>query len=304
MDRDDFLLSEFKKALLRNAFNPVINLDEKFPHKIDLFAQAYELMLERLGNYVPPHKWSHYRIGLIKQGSADYTCGMYKFKTKANTLLIIPARVINSSVNWTPDSKGYFLLFNLDFFLQSHFPHKLLENKRILQSSVQPYISLTAKQADCVENIFKTILTEKQGNHLHKNELIAVKIIELLILSERMYDEVYDFNDNQITLDIVKNFANLVETNFTRERSVAFYASELHVHPNYLNAAIKNHTGVTAKHSIQNRVLLETKFLLHGTNLSVKEISNQLGFDDPNYFTVFFKRCEGMSPMTYRASFI
>ena len=304
MSRDEFILSEFKKVLQKNTLNPVINLDEKFPHKLNLFVQAYELILERLGNYIPPHKWSNYRIGLIKKGSAEFNCGIYKFKARENTLLVIPPRVINSSSNWTADTKGYFLLFNLDFFLQSHFPHKYLTNKKILQPCIQPHIQLSIKQADAVEEIFKIIVLEKEQNQPHNKELIALKIIELLILSERMYLKVYDFPENRSTLDLVNKFANLVELHFSEERTVAFYASKLHIHANYLNAVIKSHTGITAKESIQNRVLLETKFLLHSTGLSVKEISNQMGFDDPNYFTTFFKREEGHSPLAYRASFI
>jgi AraC family transcriptional activator of pobA len=304
LDRDEFLLSEFKKVLLRNADDPVINLDKKFPHEIDLFVQVHETIIEKVGNRIPPHKWSNYRIALLKEGAADYTCGIYKFKATKNTLVMVPPRVVNSSSNWTADAKGYFLMFNLDFFLQNRFPHKYLDNKRILQPSVQPYLHLTNKQADLIEEIFKSILHEKHKNSLHKKEMIALKILELLILCERLYLQVQDFGENKISLDIVKKFADLVEKNFSKERSVTFYASQLNIHPNYLNALIKSHTGLTAKQSIQNRLLLDIKFLLLSTNLSVKEISNELGFDDPNYFTFFFKHFENMSPIAYRSLFL
>ena len=302
MNNDDLLLSEFKKVLLRNAFHPVINLDEKFPHKIDLFAQAYEIIIDKVGDYIPPHKWSHYRIGLLTDGSADYTCGMYKFKAKENTLLVIPPRVVTASSNWAPESKGYFLLFNLDFFLQAHFPHRYLENKTILQPYVQPYIQLSASQAKTVEKSFQTIMLENQSNHAHKQELIALKILELLILGERLYLEINDVDNHQVSIDLVKRFTNMVEVHFTKERAVSFYASQLNIHPNYLNSVIKTYSGLTAKDSIQNRLILEAKYLLHSTNLSIKEIANQLGFEDPNYFAVFFKRSEGQPPITYRSN--
>lgn len=304
MDRDQFLISEFKKAFRKNAGDSVVNLDDKFPHKFDFFIQVHEEIIEKVGNRIPLHKWSYYRIGLLKQGSADYICGIYRFKAKKNTLVIIPARVINTSYNWTPDCKGYVVLFNLDFFLQNHFPHKYIENKKILQPSTPPYLQLTEEQAAKVEAIFKTILHEKKKERTYKNELIALKVIELLILSERLFSEVHDLEDDNLTLDLVKRFSDLVETNFTTERSVGFYARQLHIHPNYLNALVKKHTGLTAKESIRNRLLLETKYLLHSTNLSIKEISNQMGFDDPNYFAVFFKRCENTSPASYRSSFV
>ena len=88
------------------------------------------------------------------------------------------------------------------------------------------------------------------------------------------------------------------------QRSVKFYADQLNVHPNYLNSIVKKQTGLTAKESIQNRLLLETKYLLHSTNLSIKEIANHVGFNDPNYFTSFFSRLENISPGNYRSLFV
>jgi AraC family transcriptional regulator, transcriptional activator of pobA len=92
-------------------------------------------------------------------------------------------------------------------------------------------------------------------------------------LCERFYADVYDISQNYQTIELLKNFTVLIEQHFVQERAVSFYASQLHVHPNYLNAVVKAKTGITAKESIQNRVLLEAKYLLHTTNLSIKEIA-------------------------------
>lgn len=303
IDDDHYFLAEFKNALRKYVNEPVINLDEKFPHKFELFVQANELIIDKLGERIPANKWSYYRFGLVTEGGGNYRCGIHKFRAKRNTLVMIPPRVIVSS-EWSPHTKGYFLVFNLEFFLQSHFPYRYIQNKRILQPAVLPYVELTDEQAKTVEKIFKTIISEKTQEGPHQMELIAVKIIELIIYCERLYSDFQEISRNSISLNITEKFTQLVELNFTRERAVTFYASQLHIHPNYLNALIKSHTGLTAKESIQNRVLLETKYLLHTTDLSIKEISNEMGFDDPTYFNVFFKRFENISPAAYRASFI
>jgi len=302
IDHDLYLLSEFKKALRRYADEPVLNLDEKFPHKFELFVQAHEMIIDKVGERIPPNKWSYYRLGLVTQGWAEYVSGIYRFRAEKNTLVIIPPRVINSS-EWCPESKGYVVLFNLDFFAQSQFPYRYIQNKKILQPTVLPYLELTDDQAKEVQGIFKTIVSENSMQGPHQNEFIAIKIIELLIHCERLYCD-SDIIHNNTNLDITQKFADLVEMNFAKERSVTFYASQLHIHPNYLNALIKSQTGFTAKESIQNRILLETKYLLHTTDLSIKEISNEMGFGDPTYFNVFFKRSENISPAAYRASII
>jgi len=303
MPDDKFILSEFKKAIRVHAKDQVIDLDNTFNHKFDYQIQRLEDVLLNTNRIIPPNRWSYHRIGLLKQGSGDFITGIYKFTATKNTLIVIPARVITSSKNWTPDTIGFVLLFNLNFFLQKNFPHKYIEDKKILNASIEPHIQLTEEQATEMTAIFETIIQEKENVNKHKEELIALKIIELLIISERLFADEQNFEANLPSIDILKKFVTLIEENFLAERSVGFYATQLKIHPNYLNSLAKKHTGFTAKESIQNRLLLETKYLLHSTNLSIKEISSHVGFTDPNYFTVFFKRFENISPVTYRSSF-
>jgi len=302
---DNFILNEFKNAFLRRTVKEnVVDLDESFKHKFDFQVHRLEDVFRDTNRAVPPNRWSYNRIGLLKKGSGEFITGIYKFKAVKNTLVVIPARVITSSKDWSLDMEGYLALFNLDLFLQNNFPHKYIENKKILSSSLQPYIQLSDKQANEITVIFEALLNEKKKENADKNEFIALKIIELLILSERLFDEQLNFNTNLPTIDIIRKFSEMVENNFLKERTVKFYAEQLNIHPNYLNSLIKKHTGLTAKESIQNRLLLETKYLLHSTNLSIKEISNQVGFNDPNYFTSFFTRIENMSPGFYRSLFV
>lgn len=301
---DKLILSEFKKALQKYAEENVVDLDDKINHKFYFQIYQWEDVMRVAGIVIPPNKWSYYRIGLFKEGSGEFITGIYKFKALKNTLVVVPARMITSSKNWTPDTKGYLVLFNMEFFLQNKFPHTYIESKKILSSCLQPYIHLTDEQAEEVSVIFETILKEKQAKNNYQEELIALKIVELLILSDRLFDAQLHFEKNLPSIEIIKRFNDLLEINFLQEHTVKFYAEQLAVHPNYLNSLIKKHTGLTAKESIQNRLLLEVKYLLHSTNLTIKEISSQVGFNDPNYFTSFFTRFENMPPGNYRSLFV
>ena len=304
MPDDEFLLSEFKRLIRKKAEENIIDFDNSFIHKFYLQVHRFEDVLRDTYRNIPPNRWSYHRVGLITKGSGEFITGIHKFAAAKNTLIFIPSRVITSSKNWTLDAEGYITLFNIDFFLQNNFSNKYIESKKILHSSVQPYIQLSNTEAKEIADIFETIIEERKSESDHKNELIALKIVELLIQSERLFDKKQNFEKDIPAIDIIKRFLNLLEVNFLAERSVKFYAEKLAMHPNYLNALIKKHTGLTAKESIQNRLLIETKYLLHSTSLSIKEISNRVGFNDPNYFTSFFTKIENISPGNYRASFI
>jgi AraC family transcriptional regulator, transcriptional activator of pobA len=301
---DELMLNEFQLAIQRKANGGVIDLDSKFNHKFDFQIHRFEDVLANSNRTIPPNRWSYHRIGLLTQGEGYFSTGIYKFKAQKNTLLVIPSRVITSSKHWTMDTKGYILLFNLDFFLQNNFPHQYIENKKILTASIRPYIDLTDLQAKEMTEIFEDILVEKYSTNNHKSELIALKVIELLINSERLFEKEQNLQTLTPFAEVIKRFIDLLDSYYLKEHSVTFYATRLSLHPNYLNLQIKRHTGMNAKEIIQNRLLLETKFLLHSTKLSIKEISNQVGFSDPNYFAAFFKRLEHMSPANYRTAYV
>ncbi len=303
MPDDQHRISEFKKVLRRYTGEGVVDLDKNYLHKFNVQIHRFEDVLRNSRRNEPPNRWSYHRIGLLTEGSGDVKTGIFSYQAKKNTLAVVPSRVISSSSNWAPDTKGYVLLFNMEFFLENNFSHHIIGNKRMLTSSVQPYVHLTDEQADEVCRIFDSILSEKKQQEPVNNELIAIKIVELLILGERLFEQEQHLEENQPFIESIRRFVDMLDQYFTSEHSVKFYAEQLSMHPNHLNALIKKHTGLSAKESIQNRILLEIKHLLHSTQLSVKQISDQMGFKDPNYFTTFFKRAEKLSPVNYRASF-
>jgi AraC family transcriptional regulator, transcriptional activator of pobA len=296
------MLQEFRRAIRVNADQQVVDLDSKFTHKFNYQIQRIEHIFADTKRAIPPNRWSYYRIGLLQQGSVDFLTGIYKFKAGKDTLVVMPSRIITSSKNWSLDVKGYIILFNLNFFLQNNFPHKYIESRKILSPSVRPYIQLTDSEAEEMTIIFEEIIKEKESDNKLKEELIALKNIELLIRCERLFEKNQDLESAVPAVDVIKRFIQLLDNYHLNQHTVTFYADKLTIHPNYLNSLVKRHTGMSTKEIIQNRLLLETKYLLHSTKLSIKEISNKVGFSDPNYFTTFFKRLEKMSPASYRAS--
>lgn len=296
MPDDQYRISEFRKVLRRYAAEGVVDLDKNYLHKFNVQIHRLEDVLHNSKRNEPPNRWSYHRIGMVCEGEGNIKTGIFSFRAKKNTLVVVPSRVISSSSDWTYDAKGYVLLFNMEFFVENNFSLQMIGSKRLLSPFVKPYIDLTDEQARDLCRIFENILSEKKQPGTVNNEFIAVKIAELLILGERLYEQDQEQAADQPLLESIKQFVNMLDEYFSREHSVKFYAEQLAMHPNHLNAIIKKHTGLSAKQSIQNRILLEIKHLLHSTKLSIKEISDQMGFRDPNYFNTFFKRAEKLSP--------
>lgn len=99
---------------------------------------------------------------------------------------------------------------------------------------------------------------------------------------------------------VYKAFKTLLERNFTTVKRPAEYAEQLHISVPYLNECVKNTTGYSVSHHIQQRVVLEAKRLLYHSDQSVKEIATELGFDDYPYFSRWFTKVTGMTALTFR----
>jgi AraC-like DNA-binding protein len=85
--------------------------------------------------------------------------------------------------------------------------------------------------------------------------------------------------------------------------SVSDYAKYLHVTADHLGAVVRDQTGRTPGDIIRERLLLEAKRLLVHTSMNISEIAYALNFEDPAYFSRFFRRLVAKAPGDFREAF-
>lgn len=125
------------------------------------------------------------------------------------------------------------------------------------------------------------------------NALIAL-VVSLYLAEAKPADKFSRFDI------ITKAFKELLERDYTAAKRPAAYARQLNLSTAYLNECVKNSTGYSVSHHIQQRVLLEAKRLLYHSNKSVKEVATELGYDDYPYFSRLFTRVTGMTALAFR----
>jgi AraC family transcriptional activator of pobA len=82
---------------------------------------------------------------------------------------------------------------------------------------------------------------------------------------------------------------------------IAHYAAQLGLSPKLLNESIRQASGRTCVALLQDRLLTEAKRRLLYTGESCKEIAYALAFRDCSYFSRFFRKGEGMTPVEFKA---
>src|SRR5580704_17011372 len=116
---DSEILDAYREVFQRFAKDGVIDIDKRLKHKFSYQIHRLENVVLKLDGVVPPNRQSMYYITFFRNGAARKTVGMFNFEVTDNTLLLIPRRVIHSTLYETLDCSGYVLNFNVDFFLNN-----------------------------------------------------------------------------------------------------------------------------------------------------------------------------------------
>jgi AraC family transcriptional activator of pobA len=103
-------------------------------------------------------------------------------------------------------------------------------------------------------------------------------------------------------LQLVTSFKELLSEKFREVKQVQAYAALLNLTPLYLTEVVKTVTGFAVSYWINQQVILEAKRLLYYTNLDVKQVAYELGYDDHTYFSRFFKKHTGLTAQGFRTS--
>lgn len=139
----------------------------------------------------------------------------------------------------------------------------------------------------------------------HSRELIVSNIELLLNYCLRFYDRQF-ITREEINHSVVKKFTALLDQYIANQAqqegfpSVAYFADKCCYSPKYFGELVKTETGRTAKDFISDRMLIAAKQLLNDESLSIKVVSQQLGFEYPQHFVRFFKAKTGQTPSDYR----
>lgn len=99
---------------------------------------------------------------------------------------------------------------------------------------------------------------------------------------------------------LFKLFLELLSTRQVKHQLVDTYAQELCVSPNYLTKVCREVSGKTALQWIREYTEADISYYLTATDLSVKEIAEELGFPNLSFFGKYCRRAFGLSPNEYR----
>ena len=156
---------------------------------------------------------------------------------------------------------------------------------------------------DCLDNIRAEI--ERPVDRMSK-KLITRNIQLLLDYCMRFYARQFNTR-SAANSDILSKFENLLDKYFADGISeneglptVKYFADKIFLSPNYFGDLIKRETGKTAQEYIQNKIIDLSKEMIAGTDFTISQIADHLGFQYSQHFNRLFKKSVGCTPNEYR----
>lgn len=250
-----------------------------------------------------PHRHDFFEVLYLLKGSGLHVIDANKYEINPPCIFFMSPGQAHK-LELSNDIEGYIFIFTSDFYLLNRSNQNTLIEFPFFYTIHQdnpPLLLENENDIHFLESLFRQSIAEIRDAGESNTEMLR-SILDLILTTcaarYQVTENLLNKGKGQI---LVKRFFHLVEENHQKNLSMSDYSGMIGVTPNHLTQTVKLLTGKTSSQIIKAKQLLEIKRLLVHTNLSVSEIANQLNFEDQSYFTKFFKRETGFTPIQFRS---
>lgn len=257
------------------------------PEKGKFFVVRVEDIYQLITGSIPASRSTTHSCLFLTEGEARMKVGGQSYTIHKGEMLFVPAGQVFSFEEGDVN-KGFFCNFHSDI-LAGWF------NKfEFLKVWGNPMIRLNEQTAQFVLHLFQRLLLDYTLHGLKNPDIIQLYLVTLLSEAKQAYQPLSDHNN------LMSRFKELIFSKIKSVHQVSDYASLLNITPNHLNKTVKTLTGKSPTKWIDEAIVLEAKVLLVQSELTISEVANEVGFEDPSYFSRLFKKYEGVTPSDFR----
>ncbi len=253
---------------------------------------------KNLAHCYKPHQHSFYQFIWFKEVGQHYV-DYEVIKHEPDTLFFLDKGQIHNFCKHSVN-EGVLFHFDEDLLHQNDPDSEKRLQQKVFNSIGKPYLKLPADQVQLFEDTTSRLITEMTNMDYNYSKHVY-HLFQLLILSvERLKHSTSSIppsNDKDYQLAVL--FKNEIQNNMRQMLNIDQYSDMLGISSKKLTEVSKTYLDDTPLNVVHKRKILEAKRLLSNTSLSIKELAYTLGFDQPTYFTKYFKKHTGLTPKDF-----
>ncbi|NGM65398.1 AraC family transcriptional regulator [Sphingobacterium sp. SGR-19] len=256
----------------------------------------FDLDQDNLEPYREPHTKDHFCLMFIDKGQMKMQVEDRNYEITGNSISVIFPGQLSSKEQVSSNISGKMILFDEVLFCSDILRNELRIYNYDISTKLN-YIALPEKESEETRMLLQQI-------ELLYHDLTSVKKEQARFFIKILLLKLVEFVHTHVDRESLKNenakvyasFLELLERSFKTDRSVAYYADQLHISTKKLNQITKKLAGLTAIETIHSRIMNEIKQLLLLSTYSHKEIAFELGFNSPAALNKFVRSKLGETP--------
>lgn len=271
------------------------------PHELFYLQSMEDIYRQAEGKPDEPHRHAYYTVLLVAKASGEHQVDYQPYElAEKQVFFVAPGQVHQVIADPTPD--GWVITFSRDFLTTNNIPESFITNLTLFRAfGDSPPLELEQATFQRLQSLIvemKACLPE-QLPYRYRALGALLQLFLIYCNHSRTFDP-QQLDEEHKGVCLLRDFKSLVDERFSQWHKVNDYASQINITPKHLSHSVKALTGKTAKEHIQDRLILEARRMLLHTDLTVKQIGYELGFEEPLHFSSFFKKQVGQSPTDFR----
>jgi AraC family transcriptional activator of pobA len=215
---------------------------------------------------------------------------------EANSILPI---MLNQSFRFERPEDIVAWQFNRDFYcIVNHDAEVGCVGFIFFGPSPTMFVKLETVDIDMMKKLLTVFEEEYLSEDDIKGEMLRMLLVRLIIKTTRLAKKQYLGTETvkEEKFNLIRQYNLQVEIHFRKEHQVQFYAGLLNKSPKTISNIFSLYSKKTPQQIIQERIITEAKRLFYYTDKSVKEIADELGFEDAAHFSKYFKNATSQNP--------
>ncbi|MEM9327606.1 MAG: AraC family transcriptional regulator [Bacteroidota bacterium] len=265
----------------------------------DFFCLRIEDVIDRVVKPISPSREESHTVIFVTEGSYKTKIGFEEYTIEPGQIVIYQAGAVFSTPQISKKVKGFTCHFHPDILIGKFGNHTLLTDFEFLNVGNHPIIRVSKKSNPAILNLLERLCAEFKSDGRPNPTIVHSYLYTLLAELQQLFGK-NDSIKHSAAFQLTSQFRKLAYQRVKENLKVADFAEIMNISPNHLNKAVKNITSKSASAINDEIKLIEIKFLLYQSGLSIREISYEMGYLDASYFTRFFKKHTGVSPKEFR----
>lgn len=248
-----------------------------------------------------PHRVEFYQIHYITKGTGTHFIDFKPYQYNEGSIIFVSKRQVQA-FDVRSNVDGFLILFTDDFLSKNLIHSDILSMYRLYNYHLyEPVIYFEETGKEFIKHIVNDMYWEYLlADNFAKEEILCLLLKLFLLKVERIKRSLTPKEKNVEWLSTFGVFKNYLEEQFAETRNAKEYAKMMNISYKHLNEVCKSVTGNTSKVFIDQFIILETKRHLSTSDISVKELTYILGFDEPTNFLKYFKKHTGQTPSQFK----